>query len=77
MGMTEMMTSRNRTVTAVSVNGLEKAEGDPAVHGHDMQVSRQKAIYERSSDTAHSENGNFGRMSIFRGESKGCRIFVM
>lgn len=57
-------------VPAVSVDGLEKTENDPDVHGEDVKVASAKDIKDRTGDRSSTKNQNLGWVGVFSGETK-------
>ncbi len=49
----------------MSVDGLEKTECDPDVHGEDVEVLGEEAVKQRSRKRAGTENEDFSRVGIF------------
>lgn len=61
----------------MGVDGLEKTEADPDVDGDDVQVWLEPAVEEWPANRPRSEDHDFKRMCVFRGETEGCGIFVV
>lgn len=66
-----------RTITAVSIDRLEKTKRDPDVDGKDMQVPHEVAVQQWSSNRASTEDGDLSGMGIFSCKTERCRIFVV
>jgi len=66
-----------RTVTAVCINGLEEAKGDPDIDGEYVEVLREEAVNQRSENGSSPQNEDFRRVSVFSCQSKRCRVLMM
>lgn len=64
-------------VSRVSVDSLEQSEGDPNVHGEDVQVVSEETVEERSRDGSLSENQDLQWMSVLGSETDGCAVGVV
>lgn len=64
-------------VTRMSIDGLEKSEDDPDVDRDDVKVRSDEAVEEGTADGAHTEDEDFEGVSVFGGESEGCRVLVV
>lgn len=65
------------TIAAVGVNSLEKTKCNPYVNTDDMQIAREKAIYQGTKDGSSTKNEDLSRMSVLCSQAKGRRIFVV
>lgn len=65
------------TIAGVSVNGLEETEGDPAVHGHNVEVAAESAVEDGTSEGTGSENKDLSRMSVLGSETERSRVLVV
>lgn len=69
---------RPREVVArVGVDGLEEAEGDPDVHGDDMEVSRVHCPEDWTAECAEGKDERLERVGILCRETKGCAVLVV
>lgn len=66
-----------RTITTVSVNGLEEPECNPNVHGEYMKVPHEEGIQQRSEDCSGGEDQHLRGVGILCREPEWCRIFMM
>lgn len=72
-----------RTVSRVSLNGLEEPHDNPDVDGDDVEARlredglRSHRHEEGPSDRAGTKNENLSRMSVLGSETKGSRELVM
>jgi len=64
-------------VSAVSVDGLEETEGDPDVHGEDVEVASAEDVENRTSDRCSTKDEDFSWMGVLSGEAEGSRVFVV
>ena len=65
------------TITGVRVDGLEETEGDPDVHGEDMEVTGDSAVEDRTDDRSGAEDEDFSGVGVFCSKTKRSRIFVV
>lgn len=73
----EVAQAPGEVVAAVGVDGLEKTEGDPDVHGEQVELAGEgKEDDGRSDDTNTKETSLDGR-SILSGQAKGSRVGVV
>jgi hypothetical protein len=61
----------------VSVDGLEKTEGDPNVHGHDVQVLHEVTPQEGTGDCARAEDANLSGVGVLGGKTERSGVLVM
>ena len=61
----------------MSIDGLEKTERDPDVDGDYVQVWLEPTVEQWPENRSRSEDHDFERMSVFRGEAEGCGILVV
>lgn len=73
----DVLEGPGEVVTAVRIDGLEETEGDPHIHGEDVEVSGEIAIKKGAENGACTQDGNFCGMRILCSESEGCRVLVM
>ena len=73
----EVVQAPGELVTAVRINGLEKAEDNPAVHGQDVKILSESAPNDGTSNGTKTENHNFDGGGVFSGEAKGSRVLVV
>lgn len=69
--------ARRLTVTTVRIDGLEQTEGDPDVHGEDVEVSGDGAVEDGTDDSACAEDEDFGGVSVFCGETEWRGVLVV
>ena len=60
------------TVARVRVDGLEETEGDPDVHGDDVEVAAERAVKQRASDRTSTEDHDLSGVRVLSGETEGC-----
>jgi hypothetical protein len=65
------------TVTAVGINGLEETKRNPNVDREDVQVTCVPAVQNRSGNGTSAKDENLGRVCVFSGKTKRCRILVV
>lgn len=59
------------------VDGLEKAKGDPNIHGNDVEIPGKEAVEQRAGDRPRPENGDLSRVGVLCSEAKGGRVLVV
>ncbi len=72
-----MLKRPGEIVAAVSIDGLEKAEGDPDVHRKDVEVSPEHGVEDGTENGAGAEDEDFGGVRIFGGETEGSGVLVV
>ena len=73
----EMVQTPGEVITRMRVDGLEETEHDPHVHGQNVKVFRDSTPEDRRADSTETENHDFDRRSILRGQTKGSRVLVV
>jgi hypothetical protein len=73
----EVMQAPGEFVTTVSVDSLEKTEGDPDVHSQDVEILCEQSPDDRDHDGSSAENHSFNRRSVFSGETEGGGVLMM
>jgi hypothetical protein len=66
-----------RTITAVRIDGLEEAKGDPDIDGEYVEVLREEAVNQRTENGSSPQNEDFRRVSVFSCQSERCRVLVV
>ncbi len=66
-----------RTIATVRIDSLEQAEGDPYVHGDDVEVLCKVAVDEWADEGARSKDEHLGGMRVFCGEPEGRGVLVV
>ena len=66
-----------RTITAVRIDGLEETEGDPDVHGEDVQVTAECAVEEGTRECASSEDEDLSGMRVLSSKTEGGGVLVV
>jgi len=66
-----------RTVTAVCINGLEEAKGNPDIDGEYVEVLREEAVNQRTENGSSPQNEDFCGVSVFSCQSERCRVLVV
>lgn len=61
----------------MSIDSLEQAKRDPSVNREDVQVLRNVAVKQRSTDCAHPKYENLKRMRVLGGKAEGSRVLVV
>jgi hypothetical protein len=73
----EMVQRPREFVAGMRINGLEKSEQDPDVHGQDVQVLGDSAPDDRCADCAQSKHHDFDWRGVFCGKTKWSRVLVV
>lgn len=67
-----------KVVSRVGIDSLEEAEGDPDVHGRDMEVTtRVDGPEDGSHQGAEGEDEGFQWVSVLCSETEGSGVFVV
>ena len=66
-----------RTVSAVRIDGLEETQGDPDVHGEDVQVTAECAVEEGTRECTSSEDEDFSGMRVLSSKTEGGGVLVV
>lgn len=64
-------------VTTVRINGLEQTEGDPAVHGQDVEVLGDGAPEDGASDATKTEDHDFNGRSVLSGQTERRGVLMV
>ena len=65
-------------VARVGVDGLEEAEGDPDVHGRDVEIAAGvDRPQDRAQERAERENERLERVGVFRRQAERRAVFVV
>lgn len=73
----EVVQAPGEVVAAVGVDGLEEAQGDPDVHGHDVEVTADQRPDDGDEDGARAKDHGLDGGGVLCGEAKRRRILVM
>jgi len=61
----------------MGIDGLEQAQNDPEVDGGNVKVLGEITVHQRAKNSSSTEDEDFSRVSIFGGQTKRSRVFVM
>ena len=64
-------------VAAVGIDGLEKTDDDPDVHGQEVEVLGDGAPHDGYTDSSETQNHDLNGRGILGGETKGSRVLVV
>jgi hypothetical protein len=73
----EVVKAPGELVAAVRIDGLEHAEGDPDVHGENVEILGDGAPEDRASDGSETQDHDFDGRGVLSGEAKGSRVLVV
>jgi len=68
----DMLEGPGEVVAGVGIDSLEKTEGDPDVHGENVQVLGKVTVQQRSCNCSSAENHHFSGMSVFGCKTEWC-----
>lgn len=73
----EMVQAPRELIAGVCVDGLEQTEDDPNVHGQDVEVARERAVQDGTTDGAKAENHDLNGGCVFGSQTKGSGVLVV
>lgn len=73
----EVVQAPGEIVARVRVDGLEQAQGDPRVHGQDVQVAGEGAVQDGREDGADAEEHDLDGRRVLGGHAEGGRVLVV
>lgn len=73
----EVAQAPGEVVAAVGIDGLKKTEGDPDVHGEQVELAGDGKEKDGRSDNANSEETSLNGRSVLGSQAKGSRVQVV
>ena len=65
------------TVSAVSIDGLAKTEGDPEVDSEDVEAASNVAVEKGTTNRAQAKNEHFCWMRVLSSQTEWRRVLVV
>ena len=62
---------------AVGINGLEETEDDPQIHGHQVQLARERNPDDGRANNAEAQEHDLDRGGVLGGETEGRAVGVV
>jgi hypothetical protein len=73
----EVVQAPRELVAAVRINGLEYTDGDPGVHGENVEVLGDGTPEDGAADGSEAQDHDFNGRGVLGGDAEGSRVLVV